>query len=184
MIYGEKVAIRQMEIGDEEYLYKWWNNEKLMFHATWICGLLKSKESIRKSIINDIECTELFPETKRYIICKKADLEPIGEMNYCDYDSRNQKSELGIKICEVDEQGKGYGEDALKIFIDFMFKHLNLNKIELTTMKDNTRAQNLYKKLGFNEIGIIRKAIFDSRNGDFSDVVYMDLLKEEWFSGK
>lgn len=41
------------------------------------------------------------------------------------------------------------GEDALRIFIDFMSKNLNLNKIELTTMKDNKRAQSLYKKLGF-----------------------------------
>nr|WP_243196566.1 GNAT family protein [[Eubacterium] tenue] len=61
-----------------------------------------------------------------------------------------------------------------------MFKNLNLNKIELTTIIDNKRAQNLYKKLGFKEIGIIRQAYFDSRYGRFSDVVYMDLLKSEW----
>lgn len=35
--------------------------------------------------------------------------------------------EVGIKICEIDEQGKGYGKDALYHFIDFMFKFLNLN---------------------------------------------------------
>lgn len=78
------------------------------------------------------------------------------------------------------EQRKGYGEDALSHFLDFMFKNLNLNKIELTTIIDNKRAQNLYKKLGFKEIGIIRQAYFDSRYGRFSDVVYMDLLKSEW----
>lgn len=115
-----------------------------------------------------------------FIFCKKEDLTPIGEINCNNYDSRNQKAEFGIKIYEKSEQRKGYGEDDLSHFLDFMFKNLNLNKIELTTIIDNKRAQNLYKKLGFKEIGIIRQAYFDSRYGRFSDVVYMDLLKSEW----
>ena len=46
-----------------------------------------------------------------------------------------------------------------------MFKNLNLNKIELTTIKDNKRAQNLYRKIGFKEIVVIREAYFDNRHG-------------------
>lgn len=57
---------------------------------------------------------------------------------------------------------------------------LNLNKIELTTSKDNKRAQNLYRQLGFKEIGTIRQGYFDSRKGEFEDVVYMDLLRSEF----
>lgn len=105
-------------------------------------------------------------------------------MNYIGWNARNQKCELGIKICEVDEQGKGYGKDALYHFIDFLFRFLNLNKLELTSMKDNNRAHTLYKKLGFKEIGIIRDACFDSRVGKFADVIYMDLLKSEWMEIK
>lgn len=47
-------------------------------------------------------------------------------------------------------------------------------------MLDNKKAQSLYKKLGFEEIGVIRQGYFDSRTGDFQDVVYMDLLKNDW----
>lgn len=47
-------------------------------------------------------------------------MEPIGEMNYTDWSSRNQKCEFSIKICERTEQGKGYGKDALYNFIDFL----------------------------------------------------------------
>ena len=68
--------------------------------------------------------------------------------------------------------------------IDFLFRTLNLNKIELTSMIDNKRAHNLYKKLGFKEIGIIRAGFFDSRTASFSDVIYMDLLKKEWIEVK
>ncbi|MGX4600060.1 GNAT family N-acetyltransferase [Faecalimicrobium sp. JNUCC 81] len=65
-----------------------------------------------------------------------------------------------------------------------MFKFLNLNKIELTTMEDNKRAQSLYEKFGFKKIGVIREAYFDSRYGEFSNVIYMDLLKKDWINIK
>lgn len=184
MIEGKKVVIRPLELGDEEFLYKWWNDGKLMSHATHAFGTLQSKEAIRINISKEIENSALFPSNKRFIICKKDTLEPIGEMNYCDWDTRNQKCEFGIKICESQEQGKGYGEDALYYFIDFMFRFLNLNKIELTTMEDNTRAQQLYSKLGFKKIGVIREGYFDSRYGKFSNVLYMDLLKIDWLKIK
>lgn len=180
MIEGKRVVIRQLEIGDEEFLYRWWNDGSMMEHAALSFGTLQSKETIRLSIQREVEKSGIFPEGKRFLICKKDDLTPIGEMNYCGWDARDRKCEFGIKICEISEQGKGYGLDALYHFIDFMFRFLNLNKIELTSMIDNKRAHNLYRKLGFKEIGVIRQGYFDSRIGDFSDVLYMDLLKEEW----
>lgn len=184
MIEGKKIMIRQLELGDEEYLYKWWNTGEMMEHATHVFGVLQSKQTIQDSIKRETENTNLFPENKRFLICKKDGFEPIGEMNYVGWNARNQKCEFGIKICEIGEQGKGYGKDALYHFIDFLFRFLNLNKIELTSMKDNIRAHNLYKSFGFKEIGIIREAYFDSRIGQFSDVVYMDLLKREWIQIK
>ncbi|HCJ56468.1 GNAT family N-acetyltransferase [Lutispora sp.] len=184
MITGENVIIRQLELGDEDYLYKWWNDGEMMAHATFPFGTMQSKEAIRKNITDEIESYNILPEKKRFIICKKATMEPIGEINYADWSPRNQKCEFGIKICEMVEQGKGYGKDALYHFIDFLFRSLNLNKIELTSMIDNERAHKLYKQLGFKEIGIIREGFFDSRKGTFSDVVYMDLLKTEWLEIK
>ncbi len=180
MIEGKNITMRQLELGDEDYLYKWWNNSEMMRHATHNFGTLQSKEAIRLYVAKEVENYSMFPENKRFIICIRENMKPIGEINYCDWSARNQKCEFGIKICEVDEQGKGYGKDALYHFIDFLFKFLNLNKIELTSMIDNKRAHNLYKKLGFKEIGVIRQGCFDSRTGRFEDVLYMDLLKKDW----
>lgn len=181
MIIGRNIIIRPFELGDELILHKWWNDGDMMGDSGLYFGTLQSLEFIKNKVINEINNGSLYSSDRRcFIICKKEDLTPIGEINYNNYDSRNQKAEFGIKICEKSEQRKGYGEDALSHFLDFMFKNLNLNKIELTTIIDNKRAQNLYKKLGFKEIGIIRQAYFDSRYGRFSDVVYMDLLKSEW----
>ncbi|HAR85967.1 GCN5 family acetyltransferase [Clostridium sulfidigenes] len=179
MIEGKSVVIRQLELGDEEYLYKWWNDGSFMSHAALAYGTLESKTAIRNSIEKEVLNSQLYAASKRFIICKKEDMTPIGEMSYCGWDKREQKCEFGIKIWK-EEQGKGYGKDALSHFIDFMFRFLNLNKIELTSMIDNKRAHSLYRALGFKEIGIVREGFFDSRTGKFSDVMYMDLLKREW----
>ncbi|WP_027631550.1 GNAT family N-acetyltransferase [Clostridium hydrogeniformans] len=184
MIIGKEILIRPLEIGDEEYLYKWWNDEDMMSHAGFAFGTLESKEAIRLNVLKSAENSKPFSNRKLFILCRKEDLKPIGEMNYSEWDIRNQKCEIGIKICENLYQGKGYGVDALYHFIDFLFRYLNLNKVELTTMEDNKRAHNLYEKLGFKEIGIIRKAYFDSRRGEFSNAIYMDILKEEWMERK
>lgn len=180
MIKGKKVIIRPLMLGDEDILNKWWNDGDLMSHATLAYGTLQSKETIRASIQQEIDNQNLYPTNKRFLILSKDTLKPIGEMGYGGWSARNQKVEFGIKICEVDEQGKGYGIDALYHFIDFLFRFLNLNKIELTSMIDNERAHSLYRKLGFKEIGIVRQGTFDSRTGTFTDVMYMDILKSEW----
>ncbi len=78
MIEGKKIIIRQLELGDEEYLHKWWNDGKMMSHSSHCFGTLQSKEVIRRGIMKDIENYKMFSDRKRFIICKKENMEPIG----------------------------------------------------------------------------------------------------------
>lgn len=180
MIEGSKVVIRQLELGDEEWLHQWRNHGKGNMYCAFPYGFLLSKEAFRLEIKKQVEETQVFPKEKTFMICKKEDMKPIGDISYRNWNSRNRSAEFGIEIGDIDERSKGYGGDALVPFIDFMFRHLNLNRIELTTLSDNKKAQNLYKKLGFQQSGIMREASFDSRTGTFIDVVYMDILRNEW----
>lgn len=184
MIEGRNIVIRQLEIGDEEYIYKWLNDGNMMAHDTLCYGTLQSKEAVRQVIQKDIENCSLFPESKRFLVCRKEDMKPIGDVRYIDWDMRNQKCDFGIRIGETCEQGKGYGKDILYHFIDFMFRFLNLNKIESTTMVDNIKAQNLYWKLGFRKVGVLRESYFDARTGKFSDELSIELLKSDWLEVK
>ena len=180
MIEGNKVIIRQLESGDEELLHKWRNNAKGNLYCGFKYGFLLSKESFKLQVKDEIESKEVFPNEKLFIICKKEDSTPIGDISYRNWSKRNRSAEFGIEIGQIDERGKGYGYDALSNFITFMFNFLNLNRIELTTLADNKKSQNLYEKLGFKKIGIMREASFDSRDGTYSDVLYMDLLRKDW----
>lgn len=184
MIEGKKVWIRQLELGDEKWLHHWRNHSKGNEYCAFPYGFLRSEESFRLELSQQIEEMQTFPKEKMFIICKKENLAPIGEVSYRNWNPRNRSAEFGIEIGEVGERSKGYGYDALVHFVDFMFRHLNLNRIELTTLADNEKAQNLYKKLGFKKSGMMRQASVDSRTGKYVDVVYMDILREEWHGGR
>ena len=184
MIQGKKVIIRQMELGDEDFLHQWRNDPVTMGYSELLYGCLRSKEAFRLEVKISVENIDMFPTEKTFIICKKESLEPIGDITYRNLDKRNQSAELGVEIANIEERGKGYGSDALHCFIDFMFKFLNLNRIELKTLVDNVVAQRLYEKLSFERIGLIRDAVFDSRTGRYTDYVYMDLLLRDWLSGQ
>ncbi len=180
MIIGKNICIRPLESGDEEILHRWWNDGEIMAHAGFPHGTLQGIESIREIVRRESAQEALFPTSKILMLCRRHDMSPIGEVSYGGYDRHNQRCEIGIKICDFTAREKGFGTEALALFIDYLFMYLNLNKIELTTMPDNSRAHHVYAKLGFKRSGVMRGHYFDARSGHFIDSVYMDLLKKEW----
>lgn len=180
MIMGKKVMIRQLESGDEVKLHDWRNNGKGNMYCGLKHGFMLSLESFRREVSRQIENDKVFSDEKMFLILKKDKMEAIGTISYRNWDKRNRSAEFGIEIGDINERGKGYGYDALLIFLDFMFSYLNLNRIELQTLADNIKAKSLYSRLGFKQSGLMRQKSFDSRTCTYCDVVYMDLLKEEW----
>ncbi|MHB8071660.1 MAG: GNAT family N-acetyltransferase [Candidatus Cryosericum sp.] len=184
MILGERISIRPLELGDEEYLYRWWNDGSVMARAGWFYGKLESKEAIRDTVVAHRGDAESPDTARRFMVCKRGSMEPIGEAGYSNWDAHNQSVSIHFGVYEGDEQQKAYGLDALYHFVDFLFRYLNLNKIELTTMPDDKSAVDMYHRMGFQDIGIIRQAQSDSRVGGFSDLIYMDLLRSEWSAAR
>lgn len=57
-------------------------------------------------------------------------------------------------MIDKQHQGKGYGEAAVQLAIKEM-RQLGANEIRTMYMPGNTRAQKLYNKLGFKQIGTL-----------------------------
>lgn len=115
---------------------------------------------------------------KEFVIYTLDDNVAIGTVGLTDIDMRNLKAELSIILGEKEYRGKGFGEEALRLILDFAFENLALNKIILKVFKYNESALKLYNKVGFKLDGILRQDIY--KNNQFNDVIEMSLLKEEW----
>lgn len=65
--------------------------------------------------------------------------------------------------------------------LNHAFNNMNLQRVELTVLEDNTRARHLYEKCGFVYEGKKRKAKY--KNGKFVDMLIYSILKSEFYGG-
>jgi len=103
---------------------------------------------------------------------------PIGWCGFFGRDTANRRAVLSALIGEKEYWGKGFGEDALRLLLNFGFQLLNLHSVELIVYENNPRAQRCYEKLGFQVVGRKRQAQIVGQ--DKIDVLIMDLLAEEF----
>ena len=102
----------------------------------------------------------------------------LGLVSLTNIDRINQSAVLHIMIGDEEHRGKGLGTFAVSEIIEHAFYNMNLRRIELSVLKDNIRAQALYKKVGFRTEGEKQEAIF--KNGKFVNLYSMALLKSEY----
>lgn len=104
--------------------------------------------------------------------------QPIGRGMLFAVDAVNRSAMLGILIGETGYWGKGYGQEATRLLVEYGFDLLNLNSIMLGTFDFNRRARHCYEKVGFREIGRRRQARFIG--GRWHDAILMDILAGEF----
>lgn len=94
----------------------------------------------------------------------------------------HRTAEYGILMGDKTQWNKGFAKEASQATITHCFDRLNLRKITLGVIEENENAVRLYEKLGFVTEGLLRQQVYCQ--GDYSNVLRMGLLKEEWQSPK
>ena len=87
---------------------------------------------------------------------------------------------MGIVIGEKNQWGKGYGQDAIRTLLTFVFGEMNLNRIYLRVYADHALAINAYRKCGFVEEGCLRQGVYSE--GRYHDMLVMGILKQEFLA--
>jgi RimJ/RimL family protein N-acetyltransferase len=90
----------------------------------------------------------------------------------------SQTAELAIAIGLPEYRGKGYGQDALRLMLNYAFAELNLYRVGLTVMAYNTAAIKSYERAGFVLEGAKRQMV--CREGQRHDLLLYGILREEW----
>ena len=102
----------------------------------------------------------------------------IGFVGFWDIQWTHETCWVGIGLGERDFWGKGYGTDAMKVGLRFVFQELNLYRVSLIVFGYNERAIRSYTKAGFREEGRLRDSIH--REGQRWDDVLMGITRPEW----
>ena len=108
---------------------------------------------------------------EQFIIWVREGQHPIGSVYLRDIDREAKKAEFGIFIGEEEWLGRGIGEEAAKLILDYGFEELGLHKIKLRVLADNKRAIASYQKAGFVEEGYFRDELL--LDGKYCDLIFM-----------
>jgi diamine N-acetyltransferase len=102
----------------------------------------------------------------------------VGCVNLTNISTINLHAEFSIMIGSKKHRGKGYGMQASEALIRHGFMNVNLHRIYLFVLSNNLTAIGLYKRLNFQQEGIMRQVLY--KNGSYHDEVVMSLLREEY----
>jgi RimJ/RimL family protein N-acetyltransferase len=83
---------------------------------------------------------------------------------------------IGIGLM-AKERGKGYGTQAQRLLVEYLFSYTQFYRIEAGTESTNLAEQRSLEKVGFTREGVIRGASF--RAGKWRDMVSYSILRTD-----
>jgi [ribosomal protein S5]-alanine N-acetyltransferase len=173
VLKGTQTYLRPLEADDVTLYQRWYNDQEVNYwaNAAWPINTMLNEEQIEDRFFVDQG------ENRRFIILNQKK-EPIGTTGFRDVNVPARSAVLFIIIGEKEYWGKGYGTDALKVLIDYLFLQWNFKRLSLDTWDGNLRALKSYEKLGFQIEGRLRQARYVL--GEYRDAILMALLRDEY----
>lgn len=101
----------------------------------------------------------------------------VGAIGFNSIHKENRKGTIGYWLDE-DSQGKGIMTTACNLIINYGFKNLDLNRIEISCAVDNKKSCAIPQRLGFIQEGTLHESewLYDH----FVDHNIFALLKKNW----
>lgn len=171
---SKNLIIKKTCFGDYEY-FAVWETQKFITEFLSINENKSYEETVRESIIWEQDPTKL-----QYTIYEKELGKPIGRIYLSRVDPSTDSLDITrLYIGNDEKRGKGYGEEALRLILEYCFMNLHMERVSIDHHTGNKIASNLFLKLGFQYEGITRNA--RKRNGKYHDLNLMSILRAEYF---
>lgn len=173
MMQGKIVTLRPMERADIPRLWEFAQDLELGL-ATGADGRPTSLAAIER--MYDSRWADPSADAVRWAI-EAHDL-LIGGVELTRIDWRNRSAELAVWIGDRAYRQRGCGTDAMRLALGYAFKLLGLNRVTYLAAATNDAAVEAYQHVGFRDEGRMRQALY--RDGQYSDVVMLGILREDW----
>lgn len=167
---GNRLYLSPINTDDAEHYIKWLNDKAVAKTYAQYSSVVASKNDLKWLF-------EPANGVHRYAIVLLDGDVLIGSISLHDINHLNRNAFIGIFIGE-EEQGKGYGTEAIRLILGYGFNTMNLHNIMLSVHSDNDAGIASFKKAGLRETGRRREWVF--KDGKYIDVIYMDILAREF----
>lgn len=171
---SERIYLSPISIDDYQIYTKWINDETLsrgLGNFKLNITELNGKDWIEKVCKNG---------EHHYSIIRKEDNKLLGTYGLEQKDIVSRRFHVAGFIGEIDEHGKGYGTEALKLITKFAFEILNAETLFSGIFSFNQASVKSAQKAGYSIAGKYRNAYF--YNGVYYDEICVEITKEDYIS--
>ncbi len=171
---SKNLIIRETVFDDCRYFAEWENLPEVTEFFTMDEG--RSYEQV----VTEFVRYNLDPTKMQFTITLKPEDKPIGKV----YLSRINRAEDSMDITRVyiaspDNRGKGYGEETLRLILEYAFINLHMERVTIDHFEGNKIAAALYEKIGFTNEGLMRHA--GKKNGKYVNLQLKSMLRAEYY---
>lgn|SRR5688572_27576662 len=168
MASGLRVALRGIEAEDYELLRDWQNDAEVAYWMDY-----RTPFSLR-DIEEDQERAR--SEGRPFVITYEG--KAIGKAGLNQFRWEARVAAMYIYIGDKSLWGQGLGRDAIMALLALAFDELGLQRVELTLLAENKRAQKAYESCGFVLEGTLRGRSY--RAGTWHDTSVMSVSRDDY----
>jgi len=159
------VNLRVVEKEDLPQLVDWINDPA--FYGKYEPLLQVTKSELEREY-------DKLPSEEKWFVIETKDGTRVGGMSYF---LEGTLMEIGYDLIPS-ERGKGYGTEAVKLLMDYLFLSKDIVRIQAQTDPRNVASKIVLEKAGFTIEGMLRKSLFV--RGEWRDRALYSILREEW----
>ncbi len=172
MLTGSSVRLRTVQEEDLDWLVSASGNPSAF--GEFEPFLLGQAESLRWRWTEE----RLLSAERTVLVIEDRSGRRLGVASVDSLDAHARIARISATILEPRERGKGYGTDAHRVLVEYLFHHWGIFRIEAWVAVGNRAARGVLRRIGFTEEGTLRSRLW--AHGQRHDVVVYGLLSEEW----
>ncbi len=170
---GKRIYLRAIEESDVARITVWMNDHETTRYL--LTGRFAMTHADERAWLHSHSGKQ---DNMVFAICRNDDDQHIGNCGLHEVSWIDRCCVLGVVIGDSRERGRGYASEVVPMLLAYAFQDLNLERVELSYMAGNDRAEHVYRKLGFVEEGRLRNKRY--REGRYLDEVVMSVLRKDW----
>ena len=173
LLSNNTIRLRALEPEDLDLLFSVENNPEFWEVSSTQTPFSRAllKKYIDNAFMDLYEAKQL-----RLVIAERESETAMGIVDLFNYEPMHQRAGVGVLILEK-YRNKGIATQALKLFIQYAFTHLELHQLYANILSDNVQSMRLFESLNFEKIG--QKKDWIKFNGIFKNVELYQLIDQK-----
>jgi RimJ/RimL family protein N-acetyltransferase len=169
-----RLQLRPLRLADAPVLAAYRSDPDTARFQPWLTPY--SVDDAEKLISEFVTKDPVTPGWFQYGIALRSDDTLIGDLGV-NLDNNGMQAEIGYTIA-ADQQGNGYGTEAVRRILDHLFVAQRLHRVSAECDARNLASARLLKRVGFVEEGCRRSATWIKN--EWTDDLVFGLLADEW----